>query len=52
VEHLQRLARAHLATHAASTREQLVAMIEGLSDDDVEMVLAFAQRLVGPHPVA
>ena len=48
-EQLQRLARSRLAGRASSAREELHAIVDGLSDDDVEMVLGLARRLLGPQ---
>lgn len=48
-EQLQRMARSRLAGQAASTREELHSIVDGLSDDDVEMVLGLARRLLGPR---
>jgi transcriptional regulator with XRE-family HTH domain len=49
-QELQRLARSRLAGRAASARDELHAIIDGLSDDDAEMVLQLARRLLGSRP--
>jgi transcriptional regulator with XRE-family HTH domain len=46
-EQLQRLARSRLAGRSATSREELHAMIEGLSDADAALMLDMARRLLG-----
>lgn len=43
----QRLARSRMSGQTASEREELHGLVEGLSDDDVAVILAIARRLFG-----
>jgi XRE family aerobic/anaerobic benzoate catabolism transcriptional regulator len=48
-EQLQRLARSRLAGRAETAREELRSLVDGLSDEDVGMVLELARRLLQPR---
>lgn len=44
----QQLARSRLSGRSSSERAELHAIVDGLSDDDVQAVLQIARRLLGP----